>query len=112
MPRSSSTSKGDSEFWGWISTPAVQAAAAFKISSRSAGLLGGVAAREDARVFLRSGLNGAPVEAVIAVGGVAETASVEALDEAERSRVERFCLSHPNLDDLTVSDRASGGATW
>jgi hypothetical protein len=63
----------------------VQAAAAFKISSRSAGLLGGVAAREGARVFL-SGRNGAPVEAVIAVGGVAETATVEALDEAAIER--------------------------
>jgi hypothetical protein len=37
MPRSSSTNISDSEVWGWISTPAVQAAAAFKISSRNTG---------------------------------------------------------------------------
>ena len=42
-------------------------------------------AREGARVFL-SGRNGAPVEAVIAVGGVAETATVDALDETAIER--------------------------
>jgi 3-oxoacyl-[acyl-carrier protein] reductase len=47
-------------------------------------------AREGARVFL-SGRNGAPVEVVandsIAVGGVAETATVDALDE---TAIERY----------------------
>ena len=42
-------------------------------------------AREGARVFL-SGRNGAPVEAVIVVGGVAETATVDALDETAFER--------------------------
>ncbi|MGH6901882.1 MAG: hypothetical protein ACREIR_04015 [Geminicoccaceae bacterium] len=42
-------------------------------------------AREGARVFL-SGRNGAPVEAVIAVGGIAETATVDALDETAIER--------------------------
>jgi 3-oxoacyl-[acyl-carrier protein] reductase len=43
-------------------------------------------AREGARVFL-SGRNGAPVEAVIAVGGVADTATLDALDE---TAIERY----------------------
>jgi NAD(P)-dependent dehydrogenase (short-subunit alcohol dehydrogenase family) len=42
-------------------------------------------AREGATVFL-SGRNGAPVEAVVAVGGVAETATVDALDETALCR--------------------------
>jgi len=58
------------------------------------GAIGGAVAkafaREGARVFL-SGRNGAPVEAVandiIAVGGVAETATVDALDE---TAIERY----------------------